>query len=212
MFLTKFHSNFKTIKIIQNNLKKSFFSNLIKDSFCSFCGTKHSIPSSSTSIIYPLKCSNCSNITYSNAIPVSVVLVPVEIDSKIGLLVGKRNIEPQKGKFGFFGGFVENEDVMDAGARELKEESGIEINPDRLLPFWFTSSSPNPNRVLLFSLNQDVIKELPPFTPNEEVSERGVIFGTKGLSDIMAFPLHVDAAQKFFSTVRDHGDIGYKKC
>jgi ADP-ribose pyrophosphatase YjhB (NUDIX family) len=177
----------------------------IKDTFCSYCGTRH------TNNVYPLTCPSCQTITYSNPIPVSVVLVPVEIDNKIGLLVGKRNIQPKKGKFTFFGGFVEMEDTMEAGVRELKEESGLEIKRDRLLPFWFTSTEPKPNRVLLFSLHEDVLKTLPPFVPNSEISERGVIFGTEGLSEIMAFPLHVEAAKKFFSTVRDHGPTGYKK-
>jgi 8-oxo-dGTP diphosphatase len=190
---------------------KSFFSTFLKDSFCCYCGTRHTTTGS-----YPRICPSeiCQNVTYSNPLPVSVVLVPVEIESRIGLLVGKRNIEPQKGKLAFFGGFVEEEEVMKAGARELKEESGIEINPDRLLPFWFTSTEPKPNRVLLFSLFQDVIKvtDLPPFVPNTETSERGVIFGTQGLKDIMAFPLHIEATEKFFSSVRDYGHAGYTKC
>lgn len=193
----------------QRFVPKFSFSSLTKgtkDTFCSHCGTRHSTP-----LNYPLNCSSCSNITYANPVPVSIVLVPVEVDDKIGLLVGKRNIEPQKGKFTFFGGFVEMEDCMEAGVRELKEESGLEISRDQLLPFWFTSTEPNPNRVLLFSLHDNALKTLPPFTPNSEISERGVIFGTDDLADIMAFPLHVEAAKKFFSTVRDHGSAGYKK-
>lgn len=199
-------SSFRPNRLIKCLPPRASFSTLKKDSFCSYCGTRH------VSITYPLHCNTCSNITYANPVPVSIVLVPVEIDNKIGLLVGKRNIEPQKGKLAFFGGFVELEDAMDAGVRELKEESGLEIKRDRLLPFWFTSTEPNPNRVLLFSLHEDVLKTLPPFTPNEEISERGVIFGTEDLSKIMAFPLHVEAAKKFFSTVRDHGPAGYRKC
>lgn len=140
---------------IQNLVPKSSCSTLTtkltKDSFCSYCGTRHAAPN------YPLHCPSCSNITYANPVPVSIVLVPVEIDNKIGLLVGKRNIEPQKGKFAFFGGFVEMEDAMNAGVRELKEESGIEINRARLLPFWFTSTEPNPSRVLLFSDRKSVV-------------------------------------------------------
>jgi 8-oxo-dGTP diphosphatase len=158
-----------------------------------------------------MTCGTCQQVTYSNAVPVSVVLVPIEVDSKIGLLVGRRNIEPGKGKLAFFGGFVEDEEVLSAGVRELHEESGIKIDQNRLLPFWYASSHPVPDRVLLFSLHQDVLKTLPPFVPNEEIIERGVIFGTQGLNELMAFPLHVNAAEKFFSSMRDYGDPGYRK-
>lgn len=165
------------------------------NAFCSSCG--HAYPQTNT---YPRICSACGFHVWANPIPVSVVLLPVVMAGKTGLLVARRGIEPGRGKLALVGGFLEEHETwQQGGAREVFEETGVNIDPNSLEPFWFTSTHPRPNRVLLFSLAKPVsADELGPFTPNHEVLERGLVFGPGGLDELFAFPLHAEAAKKFF--------------
>jgi len=167
-----------------------------KDTFCSFCGTAYVPPLS-----YPRYCPDCKTPVWSNAIPVSVVLTPVKTTDGEGLLVVRRAIQPQLGKLALVGGFLEDHETwQQGGAREIREESGVQVDPATLTPFWFTSTQPRPNCVLLFSLAAAIeLSSLPPFVPSSETSERGLIFGPDGLDDVFAFPLHSEAARRFFA-------------
>jgi 8-oxo-dGTP pyrophosphatase MutT (NUDIX family) len=169
---------------------------LTRDSFCSFCGTAFAAP-----LAYPRTCAQCQTQIWANPIPVSVVLVPVQAATGIGLLVVRRAIQPQLGKLGLVGGFLEDhESWQQGGAREVFEEAGVVIDPASIAPLWFASSSPKPNRVLLFGVAPTIeLVALPPFTPNHESTERGLVFGPAGLSEIFAFSLHVEAATRFFA-------------
>jgi ADP-ribose pyrophosphatase YjhB (NUDIX family) len=169
---------------------------LIKDRFCSFCGAEFVAP-----LTYPRTCSACATTIWSNPIPVSVVLVPVTTAAGVGLLVVRRAIEPRNGMLALVGGFLEDHETWQhGGAREIREESDVVIDPTSLTPFWFTSTRPRPNRVLLFSLATPIDESvMPPFTPTSETSERGLVFGPEGLDEVFAFPLHVEAARRFFA-------------
>jgi ADP-ribose pyrophosphatase YjhB (NUDIX family) len=167
-----------------------------RDSYCSFCGTAYSDTS-----VYPRTCSSCGIQVWANPIPVSIVLTPVQgPDGRVGLLVVRRAIEPRKGLLGLVGGFLEEHETWQVGgAREVLEEADVRLDPATLTPYWFVSTEPRPNRVLLFSLAPTVpATALPPFTPTSETSERGIVRGPQGLDDIFAFPLHARAAQRFF--------------
>jgi 8-oxo-dGTP pyrophosphatase MutT (NUDIX family) len=137
-----------------------------------------------------------------NPYPVAVVLLPIIHEHDMdGLLVVRRSIPPQVGKLAFPGGYIDkNESWQEGAARELKEEAGIIINPNSLLPLWFTSFE---NLVLLFGEGGQPMhyKELPVFVPNSEVSERGIIFGKLEMD--LAFPLHEAAAQMYFDVRRN---------
>ena len=167
-----------------------------RDSFCSFCGTAFTPP-----LAYPRTCASCKTQIWSNPIPVSVVLVPVVKDGRTGLLTIRRAIEPQIGKLAIVGGFLEDHETWaQGGAREVREETGVTIDPKTLTPFWFTSTEPKPNRVLLFSVATPIdASALGTFTPDHETSERGLIFGPGSLEEIFAFPLHIQAAARFFA-------------
>lgn len=145
-------------------------------------------------------------MTWANPVPVSVVLLPVEHEGRIGLLVVRRGIEPRSGYLAIVGGFVDtDEEWQAAGAREVREETGVQIAPS-LTPFWFTSTQPRPNRVLLFGVAAQISsRDLGVFEPTNETTERGLVFGPDGLDDIFAFGLHVDAARRWFDA---HGITG----
>jgi ADP-ribose pyrophosphatase YjhB (NUDIX family) len=90
-----------------------------KNSHCSFCGTRLSATAP-----WPRTCRACGSRTYLNPLPVVVVLLPVND----GLVVIRRNIEPQKGTLTLPGGYIDLGETWQEGARrELREETGIDI-------------------------------------------------------------------------------------
>ncbi len=182
---------------------------LARDTFCSFCGTAYD--TSKGALGYPRTCAGCKTTVWANPIPVSVVLVPVERGGKTGLLVGGPPIEPRKGKLALVGGFLEEHETWaQGGAREIVEETGVKVDPASLTPMWFTSTEPKPNRVLLFSTAKPISDSaLGTYAPNTETSERGLVFGPGGLDDVFAFPLHAEAARRFFAERGITGDHGY---
>jgi ADP-ribose pyrophosphatase YjhB (NUDIX family) len=179
-----------------------------RDSFCSFCGQAFS-----DTATYPRACSKCGAQIWANPIPVSVVLVPVRSEGRVGLLVVRRAIEPKKGLLAIVGGFLEeHERWQEGGAREVREETDVVIDPSGLVPFWFTSTEPRPNRVLLFSIAREIdARAMPPFTVTPETSERGLVFGPEGLDEVFAFPLHAEAARRFFASREITGPHGYTR-
>ncbi len=146
--------------------------------------------------------------TWANPIPVSVVLLPVRHRAREGLLVVRRGIEPGLGKLAIVGGFLEEHETWaEGGARELREETSVVVDAKTLEPFWFTSTAPKPNRVLLFSLAPPVDSSgLAPLAPNHETLARGLVFGPRGLDDVFAFPLHAEAARRFFASRNASGE------
>ncbi len=168
------------------------------DTCCSRCGTAYASTDG-----YPRACVNaeCGAQTWANPVPVAVVLVPVTTESGTGLLVIRRGIPPQVGKLAIVGGFVDAEETwQSAGAREVMEETQVAIDAGSLKPFWYTSTEPRPNRVLLFSTAAPLeASALPPFNATNETTERGLVFGPDGLEDIIAFSLHLEAARRWFA-------------
>jgi len=138
------------------------------------------------------------------------VLVPVDQVGRTGLMVVRRTIEPARGRLALLGGFLEeHESWQEGAAREVREESCVRIDPAALAPFWF-ASPPRPNMVLLFSVAPIVpAAALEPFAPCPESSERGLIFGPGGLDDLIAFPLHVEAARRWFAARGVSADHAY---
>lgn len=164
---------------------------------CHVCGAAFGDTS-----FFPRVCDECGNMVWLNPVPVSVLLVPVQKDGRTGLLVIRRGIEPQVGKLALVGGFLEaHESWQEGGVREVIEETGVTVDAAGVAPFWFASSEPNPNRVLLFGTASDVdAASLEPFEPTTETTARGAVFGPDGLEEVFAFPLHAEAAGRWFET------------
>lgn len=137
---------------------------------------------------------------------VTVVLLPVFKHQeqkfplgKAGLVVIRRAIEPGLGTLALPGGFVDGEeDWREAGAREVLEETGIIIRPEAILPYDVKSvKTPRGPLCLIFGkvfglLDAD---QFPAFVPNDECSERTVVFNADGVS----FSTHIEVMQRFFS-------------
>jgi ADP-ribose pyrophosphatase YjhB (NUDIX family) len=98
--------------------------------FCPVCGAKLATTTLKDHEPARLVCSQCEFVFYLD--PKLVACVIVEMDEKIILL--KRAIEPQKGKWVVPGGYVDRGEVVKSAAlRETKEECGIDVRIKRLL-------------------------------------------------------------------------------
>ena len=96
-----------------------------KYSHCSFCGRR--FPAGAP---WPRRCGGCGNASYLNPVPVAVVLVPVGE----GLVVIRRNTEPQKGTLTLPGGYIDlGESWQEAGRREVREETGVDLAGGELM-------------------------------------------------------------------------------
>ena len=143
-------------------------------------------------------------MSYQNPIPVVVSLVPVITADpwpKSGLLVIRRGDEPAKGELALPGGYLETKDGdwRVGAARELKEELDLDVKPDQYVLFDVLSGREGA-LLLLFGLVKHgwlvgiKEEELPPFTPNDEVTERLIITGPTKL----AFETHTKIVERYF--------------
>jgi ADP-ribose pyrophosphatase YjhB (NUDIX family) len=173
---------------------------MARDTFCSHCGARFG-----DTMGYPRTCGGCGVQIWANPVPVAVVLLPVIDGGRRGLLVVRRAIPPV-GKIALVGGFIEDDETWQAcAARELREEAQVVIDPAQLEPWWYASSAPRPDRLLVFALAPAVeASALPSFAPNAEATERGIFFGAGGgahddADDELGFPLHAEAARRYFA-------------
>lgn len=160
----------------------------IKNSHCSFCGA----PFASADQPWPRQCDSCGKTSFLNPAPVAVLVQPVDD----GILVIRRGIPPHRGKLALPGGFIDHgEDWRAAAARELFEETGIEINPETVTERRVLSAPDG--TLLVFGQSPPMRHEdLPTFMPNREVEERLVITEA---GDDMAFDLHARVVNEFFA-------------
>ena len=163
---------------------------MARDDFCNNCGTAYA-----DTAAYPRTCVSCGWSVWANPSPVVVLIVPVKDGTRTGLLTVRRAIPPV-GKLAFVSGFIDRgETWQQSAARELMEEAGVTVDPDELRPLHFVST-PDGGTVLLFATAPMIdVEDMPPFVPNEEASERKVIFEREPL----AFPLHDEVALEYFS-------------
>jgi ADP-ribose pyrophosphatase YjhB (NUDIX family) len=179
-----------------------------RDTFCSHCGARFAEP-----LVYPRTCANpaCAVTIWANPVPVAVLLAPIVKGDRTGLLVVRRANPPRIGELALVGGFIEAHERWEAAAaREAREEVAVEIDARSIAPFWFTSTVPKTDRVLLFGEASPIdASALAPFAPNAEVSERGLVFGPRGLDDVFAFALHVEAARRWFHARGVHDDHAF---
>lgn len=81
-----------------------------------------------------VECPSCGFVAYANPAPTASAVV---VDREGRVLLCRRAIEPDKGKWDHPGGFVEEgEHPLDALRRELAEETGLEIEPGEFLGVW----------------------------------------------------------------------------
>lgn len=121
-----------------------------------------------------MSCEACSEDWYNNpAVATSIALVK---DGKI--LLAKRKIEPEKGKWDILGGFVDSgESIEESVVREMKEETNLDVEIEEYLgsvsdiyggrpslPVLFKVKMKNKNQV---PIPQDDVEDLKWFSLNE---------------------------------------------
>jgi len=90
--------------------------------FCPQCGQSQTVKAQDKTTYI---CNSCDWHFWNN--PKAAVGIIIVRDNQI--LCGTRGIEPKKGKFDLPGGFVDyGEDPYDAAKREVREETGLEVN------------------------------------------------------------------------------------
>jgi ADP-ribose pyrophosphatase YjhB (NUDIX family) len=168
----------------------------MQHSHCSYCGTRY--PDGAA---WPRLCAGCGETTWSNPLPVAVVLLPVAYaDGRAGVVVVRRDIEPCRGQLSLPGGFIETgESWQEAAVRELREETGLPGNPLEVRLFDVHSTRKG-HAVLVFGvLPARAAETLPPSAPTEEATEWLVLTEPDGL----AFPTHTQAMADFFARELD---------
>jgi len=90
--------------------------------YCPLCGT-HLSSKEKGGVLRPA-CPNCGFVQFQNPVPGAVVVI--EKDGQI--LLGKRAGSIGKGKWGLPQGYIEfDEDFLTAAIREVKEETGLDV-------------------------------------------------------------------------------------
>ena len=155
-------------------------------SHCSYCGAPFSGDAG-----WPRRCAACGNVTYRNPLPVAVTLVPVE---GAGVLLVRRSIPPAG--LALPGGFVEyGEDWRDAAARELREETGLRVEPSEVRELRVLSAPDG--TLLVFGAAPAVSPEaLDSFERSDEVAE--LVVAGEARDDIV-FPLHAQVVREWFA-------------
>lgn len=139
---------------------------------------------------WPKTCPACGKEDYDNPKPAAVLLVPYHQ----GVLGVRRAIAPGIGELALPGGYVNRKEPWKvAGARELDEELNLRVHPNTIEDFAVRDALA-PNVILIFGLAPQINEELPPFVPNEEVSERVILRGGEKL----AFPMHEEIVALYF--------------
>ena len=89
-------------------------------------------------------CRACGFVAYANSVP---GVEAVCIDERGRVLLGRRAFDPGKGLWDLPGGFLHEDELpLDGLLREVREETGLEIEPRDLLGFWL---EPYDGRVVL---------------------------------------------------------------
>lgn len=116
-----------------------------RNSHCSHCGAQFAEGQA-----WPRRCPSCGRFSYSNPIPVGVLLVPVATRAGLGLLLIRRAIDPGRGAFALPGGFLTTGESWQVGAvREVMEETGIELSPESV-SLHAVRSTPNGAELIVF--------------------------------------------------------------
>jgi ADP-ribose pyrophosphatase YjhB (NUDIX family) len=174
-----------------------------KYKYCYHCGSKYSkhpnTASGYSSENNNLICQDCQTVVYRNPTPVAVCLIPVKDQDEVGLLLVERKIGELG--WGLPGGFMEfGEDLNRAGARELFEETNIQVSPDSAVSNTAVST-PDGSKVLIFIEFKAIsINKMNDFVENDEVGSLKVIWSQDQLPESgIIFPLHIKVAEAFFS-------------
>ena len=133
-----------------------------------------------------LACPACGSAFYANSAPTASALV---VDADGRLLLGRRASEPYLGMWDTIGGFLhEGEDALDGLRREVREETGLDVEPVSFLGVWTDRYGNGPDAVHTLNLfwvarvvagdptPADDVSELAWFAPDELPAREALAF------------------------------------
>lgn len=167
--------------------------------FCSNCGSRviQQIPDGDNRLRFV--CNNCNTVHYQN--PLVIVGILPEYNQQI--LLCKRAIEPQKGRWTLPAGFLENdESTLEGALRECAEEANAKVlNPE----LYALYDIPYINQVYVFYRAQLAKKEFGPSSESTEVA----LFKEEDIPwDQLAFPVVTAMLKRFLSDrKKDHFEV-----
>lgn len=129
---------------------------------CPFCGQQYR-----TSEAYHFHCHACGKHIWLNSKPTASTLI---VDAENRLLLGKRSVEPSKGKWDVIGGFLNyGEHPEDGAVREAKEETGLDVQVVRLLGMFMDTYGTDKEATLNMCFLVKVIKGIE--KANDDIAE-----------------------------------------
>jgi ADP-ribose pyrophosphatase YjhB (NUDIX family) len=103
-------------------------------------------PRCSSSLVHAegrVDCGECGFVGYANPAPTASALI---VDDRGRLLLARRAVEPFVGLWDLPGGYLaESEHPLDALRRELREETGFEIEPLEFVGIWMDQYGSDPD-------------------------------------------------------------------
>ena len=157
----------------------------LKNSHCSYCGGKYPTDSG-----WPRDCPRCRKRSYLNPLPVVVAIVPLGR----GLVGVRRKIEPSRGKLTLPGGYLDcGESWQEGTSRELMEETGIWITPDKFMLYDVANGIDN--TIVIMGIAPPVPGDKPSFFTSDETEE--VIIIDRPMQ--LGFPLHTQVVARYFA-------------
>ena len=134
-----------------------------------------------------VECHRCGFVAYANSAPCACALVE---DGEGRVLLGRRAVPPEQGLWDILGGYLEeHEHPLDGLHRELLEETGLTIEPDRFLGTFMGTYGDGPDANATLNLvwtarivagepvAADDVAELRWFAPSELPGEAELAFG-----------------------------------
>jgi ADP-ribose pyrophosphatase YjhB (NUDIX family) len=165
--------------------------------FCSNCGNKvtQQIPDGDNRLRFV--CDHCNTVHYENPL----VIVGVLPEYKQQILLCKRAIEPQKGRWTLPAGFLENdESTLEGALRECYEEANASVIDNELYALY---DIPYINQVYVFYRGKLANKAFGPSSESTEVA----LFSEHDIPwDELAFPV-VKAVLKRYLSDRKNNDF-----
>ena len=165
--------------------------------FCSNCGNQvtHEIPDGDNRLRFV--CNHCNTVHYQN--PLVIVGVIPEYQQQI--LLCKRAIEPQKGRWTLPAGFLENdESTLDGALRECFEEANAKVIDPELYALY---DIPYINQVYVFYRATLANNEFGPSSESTEVA----LFSEQDIPwNELAFPV-VKAVLKQYLSDRENNNF-----
>jgi len=157
---------------------------LTKNSHCSYCGAVFT-----PGAPWPRTCGACKSRSYLNPIPVVVVLVP----AGGRVVVVRRNIDPQRGSLALPGGYIDpGETWQEGGSRELLEETGIIVPPDKIALYDVCNGLDN--TLVVFGLAQPQPRDI--LRPFSSAETREVVLIDRPMQ--LGFPMHTRIVERHF--------------